>query len=340
MLKSKNKLKNYSMALTITMGMFMGLTFFLNILVDPLWFIGGTKIGKKNFAFNERLSKVNLFLNNQQNYDCIVFGSSRTTLLNAQKILGNSCFNFSFSGGRIEEFIEYGKYIKRFGTHPKLVVVGVDEFNFSETRETPPIPFITNFTTPPNIIEKYLSIDVLWFSLKSLANANPLLRYYSENFEARQENNLPRYQPNRENNKWENFTIQKDNISGYQELKEIFPDAYFLGFSNPISSWELLEIERKGQLTLYLKTLSRVSKNFDGFWDFSFPSKQTQRLDNTFDGTHYNLPTYDRIATVLNGDQTNMGISLIGMSEADYITQFKRELTKFKLKLAASSPPK
>ena len=37
----------------------------LNIAVDPLWYFKGNILQNKNYAFNEREAKTNLFLNNE-----------------------------------------------------------------------------------------------------------------------------------------------------------------------------------------------------------------------------------------------------------------------------------
>ena len=54
----------------------------INWLIDPLWYNKGNRITGRNFSFNERISKTNLLLNSDtRTYDCLILGSSRTTLL-------------------------------------------------------------------------------------------------------------------------------------------------------------------------------------------------------------------------------------------------------------------
>lgn len=52
-----------------------------NYIIDPLWYDEGNRITGKNFAFNERVSKTNLFLQDKEQYDCLILGNSRVTLL-------------------------------------------------------------------------------------------------------------------------------------------------------------------------------------------------------------------------------------------------------------------
>ena len=108
------------------------LCLFINIVTDPLWYFEGNSIKNKNFAFNERLSKTNRFLKSRHDYDSLIFGSSRTTVLNETLIENYRCFNYSFSGGRIEEFSAFASYIKDTGFTPRLIIIGVDDFNFEK----------------------------------------------------------------------------------------------------------------------------------------------------------------------------------------------------------------
>jgi hypothetical protein len=80
----------------------------INWAVDPLWFGRGNKITYQNFDFpDERILKTNLFLNTkeQAEYDCLIFGSSRTNALRPSAFENENCFNYSFKSGHIEEFV-------------------------------------------------------------------------------------------------------------------------------------------------------------------------------------------------------------------------------------------
>jgi len=85
-------------------------------------------------------------------YDCLIFGSSRTTLLSASAFSGYRCFNLSFSGGQIEDFIAYAEYLEHLGMRPKLIIVGVDGFNFLRSgRDAPTIPeYVLKKLPPPD----------------------------------------------------------------------------------------------------------------------------------------------------------------------------------------------
>src|SRR3546814_14604320 len=96
----------YLAAIAATAALCLAAALALNAAVDPLWYFSGNRLGATNFAFNERLSKANLIEGHERDYDCVIFGDSRATLLPEQKIAGYRCFNFAFSSGVVREFID------------------------------------------------------------------------------------------------------------------------------------------------------------------------------------------------------------------------------------------
>jgi len=81
----------------------------INWLVDPLWYGQGNILTGKNFAFNERITKTNLFLRtkDQAAYDCIILGSSRVTALRKSEFTNHNCFNYALKGAEIPDFVNY-----------------------------------------------------------------------------------------------------------------------------------------------------------------------------------------------------------------------------------------
>src|SRR5580704_946052 len=52
-----------------------------NALIDPLWYFDGNVVTGVNYAFNERLAKMNRLLPRLQQYDCLILGSSTAAVL-------------------------------------------------------------------------------------------------------------------------------------------------------------------------------------------------------------------------------------------------------------------
>src|SRR5258708_22913225 len=111
MTRSRKRLVTFIGALLATAGLIVAACFAVNCLVDPLWYLRGNVLTEINYPFNERLSKINQFLPKMQDYDCIIFGSSRATLLPEEKVKGYHCFNMAFSDGQANEYQLYAKYL-------------------------------------------------------------------------------------------------------------------------------------------------------------------------------------------------------------------------------------
>ena len=208
----------------------ISVVFFINILFDPLWYINGNQIEHINYAFNERLSKSNQFLNKNpsHNYNCIIFGSSRTTLFNESLLSKNfNCFNFSFSAGRVAEFNAYANWLKKKGIIPKIVIIGIDDFNFSfgkKSKKLATLDFVSDNENPPNIFRSYISLDALKMSYRLYRNKSPNPKMYDENFIGTLVQKPPKYKPSLSKNK-KTLTISKDVISATEKYRMLLDEA-------------------------------------------------------------------------------------------------------------------
>ena len=126
--ESKFSFGLYGLVTSLLLGSVAG----VNWLIDPLWYSHGNILTGKNFAFNERVTKTNLFLRtkDQENYDCIILGSSRVTTLRASELSNNNCFNYALKGAEIPDFVSYANFLQEQKIDPKIVYVGVKDFNF------------------------------------------------------------------------------------------------------------------------------------------------------------------------------------------------------------------
>src|SRR5438132_6171269 len=104
MTKSTARLRTYIGWLLASAFLIVAACFTVNCLIDPLWYLRGNVLIEINYPFNERLSKLIHFLPKMQDYDCIIFGSSRATLLPEETIKGYRCFNMAFSDGQASEY--------------------------------------------------------------------------------------------------------------------------------------------------------------------------------------------------------------------------------------------
>lgn len=316
----------------------------INWLVDPLWFSQGNLVTGKNFAFNERQAKINQFMRNLHQYDCIIFGSSRTTLLPATAFSLHHCFNLSFSGGQIEEFIAFAEYLHHFGIQPKTIIIGVDGFNFVDFRDPLDIPIYIKEKKPPvGILKTYLSIDSLLMSWRTLRDKSPLPRYYDNQFEALIRPDAPTYRPEKldaeglsrvdaEERRKRQFRPERANL--YKELADVFKGADIIAYVPPISTWHIAAMNKNGVLESYIQAIYATSKYFTTFIDYSVPSVITRRIDNTYDGSHY-TPTVNRlIVQELCTENFDWGLNVSNLTYDEYQQHYRQALEKAEIYLS------
>ncbi|MDJ0675692.1 MAG: hypothetical protein QNJ36_09990 [Calothrix sp. MO_167.B42] len=318
-----NYLKLYSFV-SIFLILFVGS---INYIIDPLWYGKGNKLNGINMPFNERLTKTNLYLKNRNKYDCLIFGSSRTTLLNASSLKNNNCFNYSFSAGRIAEFVKYAEYVKKKGANPKKIYIGVDAFNFDATKTE----YDITISEPKPIYESYLfSLDTFWLSTKTILNhKKDFIRFYDDKFKVKVFADAPKYQPKLIKNRSQNkYNCNLESISDYKKLKKIFPHAEFIAYVPPISAWKFYnEIYSTGLFNCKLEGIYQVSQLFDTMYDFSYVSPVTTNIDNTYDGSHFYPKINDKIAEIIEGNKSSFGIRVDKLS-LDYYQKFHQKKLK------------
>ena len=317
------------------------IVFSINLLVDPLWYAGGNRLGDRNFAFNERLSKINRFLQAPEQYDCLIFGSSRTTLLNENLIDGHRCFNFAFSRGAVGEFVTYAAYLKSLGVRPKLVIVGVDGFNLYDWEPTFTVPdFVRELTPPPSMLVSYLSMDSLEFSVRTLAGRSVLSRYYRPDFTADILDSAPVYAPTRPLSLLPNSErppYSTRNVPYFVTLRDLFPQARVIGYVPPISGWEVEKILRTGSLETYLAAMPEIAQTIRPLYDFSIPSAVTAETGNTYDGSHFSPAVNRQVAATLNDGDPRFSLQVDRMTPEEYATRYRHALDSFLARHGPSS---
>ncbi len=305
----------------------------INWAVDPLWFGRGNKLTQQNFDFpDERVLKTNLFLNtkDQEKYDCLILGSSRTNALRSSAFKDENCFNYSFKSGHIEEFSDYAEFVKRQGINPKTVYVGVDEFNFLE--EFPYTNKQIEEIATKSAFSAYFTNGALVFAVRTLLGESPNdATYYDENFEMQVIDNPRIYRPSLDQPVPASFvSCDLSKVQLYQELREQFPDAKVVAYVPPRSAWKIFsETYEPGFLNCVLEGFYQIAQSYDAFYDFSIPSAMTADPQYTYDGSHYYPEITDEIAGFLQGAPLEFGIEVTEMSFEEYSTTFREALYGF-----------
>ena len=312
--------------------LFLGTVGCINWLVDPLWYSHGNIVTGKNFAFNERISKTNLFLKtkDKENYDCVILGSSRAIALRPSNFQENSCFNYALKGGTIEDFVNYAQFLQEAGLNPQKVYIGIDGSNFVAEKRTERQPFDIEKVATRSLLHAYLSADVLLFSVMTLLGISPDPgNYYDRDFELVDFNNPPVYKAQF----YKPLEPQQCDLSLVQpfaNLRKIFPDAEFIGYVPPRSAWSMVnDTYGRDLMDCYLAAFYQIGQKYDAMYDFSVPSEVTKNPDNTFDGSHYSVTVNNEIAAILQGKSNNFGIKVDELSYEDYHHLYMKEIKQF-----------
>ena len=307
------------------------LAYVLNSLVDPMWHYGGNKLEKKNYVDNERISKTNHYLNTFSQYDCIILGSSKSTLLDSKLISSHRCFNFAFSAATANELVDYVKYINAKGKPPKLAIVGIDGRNFWRDQTPSKSPdFILNLENPPPPWHDYLSLSALRFSLRTLLFEPPLPRYYGADFSPQIRASAPYKPPSCVyESKPSSRRYSLDNTRHYAQIKKLWPNTTLIGYVSPISAWNFSQLYLDKTLTSYTQVLYETSKIFDDFYDFTIPSPITSDASQSYDNEHYRLETNRKIADVLMRKNATWGVHLLSIDYSKYEAEFAKKVQAF-----------
>lgn len=314
----------------------------LNAWVDPFWYFEGNRLGGVNYGFDERLGKANRLVARETPPDCLILGSSRVTLLDESRMQGFDCFNFSVSNGSLDEFESFARFaVSRGKLQPKLVVVGVDGFNFIDHGLNPTIPdFIQDLATPPGFWRKYFSIDSIEYSIRTLAGHSGRRRYYDERFRARVLDPGRAFAPPESVDPEDRFggllpgetnlagPFTRDRSRDFRLLRESLRPARFVGYVPPIHRTYLEHLAENGQLDAYLQQIYRASGEFDLFLDFSVPSRLTSDRNATYDGSHFSELANAEVAEAILTGHSDVALRLTGNGFSDYRQAFRAALDR------------
>jgi hypothetical protein len=284
--------KKFIISFITTFIIFYFLIFSLNILVDPLWYLNGNVLQKNNYVFNERLSKTNLFYKNQNKYDCILFGSSISTTINASLFKKNKCFNYSFSAGGIEEYyLVLSYFYKKIKLNKVYIEIpnttNIDHQTLAKFKKSFPDIEITGFI-PPIFTQSLLNIDESRSQNHAQIKAPNLPDFfYNSNAEAKPESFFFAYSSSRV------FIMSVKSLLKITDYKNSY-DQNFVGFvynktiSKKIQKKKIIIDKNIKSRIEYLALFRYNLKNsLDNIYDFSLPTESANSYLYTYDGSHY-----------------------------------------------------
>jgi len=339
---SKRRLRIYGVWLLATAGVILAVCFTVNCLVDPLWYLKGNILTGINYPFNERTATVIRFLPRMHDYDCVIFGTSRGSLLPVEKIEDHHCYNLSVSDGQASEYLLYAKYLRERGFAPSLMIVDVKRAEFLGPEQAQEVPdFVRNGGAPPSIFAAYLSLDALDFSIRTLRGDAPHHRYYDPEFRAQLEvrSKKHRYDPKGPIKPASPpFDVHPERAAAYVELRHQFPAARAVGYIPPESAWRIAAFALTGGLNPYLAAIAQVAPAYDEFLDFSIPSPLTESKEGTYDGSHYTRAVNARVLTGLMAGGSEVAVDWRKRDLAAITELYHRRLAEFTERATDTEP--
>jgi hypothetical protein len=335
MTRSRKRLVTFITALVGTAGVIVAACFAVNCLVDPLWYLRGNLLTEINYPFNERLSKLVRFLPRMADYDCMIFGTSRATLLPEEKAKGYRCYNMAVSDGQASEYLIYADYLRQRGFAPRLIIVDIRRTEFIGPAVSPVVPdFVRTGEAPPSIFATYLSLDALDFSIRTLRGDAPHHRYYDKDFAAHLEIRSKRHYYNPSvpiKPEPPPHDLHPERAQAYIEFRQKFPTARAIAYLPPESAWRIAAFSLTDGFDAYLGAIGKIAAAYDQFLDFSVPSPLTLTKDpkDTYDGSHYSRNVNEKVLATLLGNREDAAIDWRGQDAATLIPVYRDKLAEF-----------
>ena len=152
----------------------------VNFIVDPYSVTGYNLLSIPNkFARDDRDEKVNRLMTAPR-YDTLLLGSSRVYSINpltVESYLHGSAYNAGVGTARIEDQLGFLLLLDRIHKFPRTVLLGLDFYTFNPEVETnsyflrnPELNFLHQTVPSSDTLAKFLSLDALKASYKTLAN--------------------------------------------------------------------------------------------------------------------------------------------------------------------------
>ncbi len=126
--------RNWLVIGIIVMSIPLGCTGLANYTADPYG------IFRKDFTYqimgpDDNFVKTKYITSHPEQYDCVVFGSSRVSRVDVRKIQNKGCYNMSYPAGLPGNHLDNLRYMLKKGMKIKLLIIGIDDFTWRGTPE-------------------------------------------------------------------------------------------------------------------------------------------------------------------------------------------------------------
>jgi len=294
----------------------------INYIVDPLFTFKSTQnINIKQKDFNERIQKTNFLYYINSDFDSLLLGNSRSTYINTQKIDKNKMgkvFNYAVNAMSVEEYDSViQNFIQITGKQPKVILIGVDPFNFGENKSEDLKIGLKNSSDFFYPFRSLFSLDLFKISLKNLITTykfeNDIYdrkqRFYDKNLlkGIQKVNKISneRYIVVSKNSDMK--ITQNHNLELLKILKKKYNKSKFVIFTMPVHQVIVDSImEDKNSYFLWLESLVN---SFGIVYHFMYENNISKSYYTFFDAFHFYPYVGDKIIDKINNNTTDINNS-------------------------------
>ena len=265
---------------------------------DPFNVMHTRKIRNTGVEPNKNYIKMSYILENPEEFDALLFGSSRVGGIHVEKIKDVRCYNMTYSEGLPTEHLDNLKTLFSAGYVPRRVYVGVDSLSYTtdpknhlkqplrspyEHLKSKPLDFVRLYFDPA-VILKSPKLDSVFLSEKSYSEQ--FYRYgWSTDYGLKISYDYSKATPAIGNNNRMGETLRI--IREIVDLCEENGTELIL-FTNPMYCISH-EASLKKDYLVFLEELARIAP----FWNFSGYNAVTNDPGSFYDAVHYTAEVGD-----------------------------------------------
>lgn len=308
----------------------------INYVVDPFWMFKTSNIlNQKQLDFDERQQKTNYLVFNNNDYDSLILGSSRTTYMDQR--LFEFYKNFNYAANSMYPH-EYEYFIETFSTitkkMPQNIILGVDFFgsNKNENKNNKNLLYYKNTQSDFYRIKMLYSFKMLRFSFKNIRQVIKIKKlYYNRDLTKFNEKVNSSELPNKIKDTLkhlENYIYDETLLNIFTGLKNKY-GSEFIVYTTPVTFEQIKLYHELGLDQYYFKWLEDLISSFGGIYHFMLPSTLTKEPSNFFDATHATKDSMDIISKVLSSNKKSDGDSYLYLTKNNFDDFKKKYLNEF-----------
>lgn len=316
----------------------MSIVSVINWYVDPMWIFNHPQptISIKE-VFDERQQKTNLLYFRSFDYEGVMLGSSKMTIVDQTKIKKHKIFNYAVNAMNLEEFNNFIEYAKKKNKKPfKVIILGMDlcsiekpqddnVYDFKKLIETTEDPFYKTKMLLSTDILSFSKTNV-YFNLKESAYSHHF-KIYGNQFIAysiKKDPVLVKHKVDTYPKPKKGIEYNRDwYLNNLKKLKANNPDTNFIILTTPPTApWFntlMLQEHTSESYRLWLKDMIEV---FGHIYHFAYINAVTKDYPHTYvDPGHYSSDIGELMLNKIFNQPTHEKFS-------KYIDDFGLVLTK------------